>query len=222
MKNFQTNSDVIKRRFERDAVSFDAIYDSQKSEFSGWFNKSFRKPIFERFDITFEKMGELKNKTVLDVGCGSGVYSAKCAMKGAEKVKGIDFSAPMLELAQKRAATQGVQQACDFELIDFLKMDVKEKYNYSIAMGVFDYLSDPLTFLHKLKAATKERIIISFPGHSWIREPLRKLRYFFTSKGRVFFYSLKDIERLVSNMQFRQVEIRPLKTGSGYILIADV
>lgn len=218
----QTHSEVIKRRFERDAAAFNAIYDCKNSEFSGWFNRAFRKPIFERFDVTFEKMGDLNNKTVLDVGCGSGVYSAQCAVNGAKKVKGIDFSAPMLEIARQRGEAQGVKGVCEFELKDFLKMEVQEKYNFAIAMGVFDYLPDPLTFLQKLKAATSERILISFPGHSLIREPLRKLRYFFTSKGRVFFYSLKDIEKLVANMQFRHVEIRPLKTGSGYVLIADI
>lgn len=218
----QRHSEIIKRRFERDAVAFDAIYDTTKSEFTGWFNKSFRKPIFERYEITFEVLGDLTNKTVLDVGCGSGVYSIKFALNGAAKVKGIDFSAPMLQIAKTRANNHHVSSKCEFELNDFLTMDTNQKYDYSIAMGVFDYLPEPVTFLRRLKAVTNKRIVISFPGHSLIREPLRKMRYLLTSKGRVHFYSYHDIKKLVDAVGFSHAEIRPIKTGSGFILIADV
>lgn len=222
-KNTKSNdSAIIKKRFERDAAAFDAIYDTKKSEFSGWFNKTFRKPIFERYNIAFEALSDISNKTVLDVGCGSGVYSAKFAMNGAAKVKGVDFSAPMLEIAKKRANMHGVTNVCDFELNDFLQMSSNEKYDYSIAMGVFDYLSDPLTFLKRLKKITKSRIVASFPGHSLIREPLRKLRYILTSKGRVHFYDYNRIKQLVDQAGIRNAEIRPMKTGSGFVLIADV
>lgn len=219
--NTQQHTETIKRRFERDAAAFDAIYDTNKSEFSGWFNKTFRKPIFERYNITFEVLNNLQNKTVLDVGCGSGVYSAKLAMNGAN-VKGIDFSAPMLELAQKRATQHKVTDKCKFELNDFMKMDSSQQYDYSIAMGVFDYLPDPVPFLKKLKAVTRSKILISFPGHSLIREPLRKMRYLLTSKGRVHFYAYKDIQALVDQVGFKHAEIRPMQTGSGFVLIADV
>lgn len=218
----RSDSDVIKRRFERDAVAFDAIYNVSKSEFSSWFNKAFRKPIFERCDITFQVLGDLSNKSVLDVGCGSGVYSTQCAMNGAARVKGIDFSASMLELAKKRADTHHMSTVCEFELIDFLQMKEDEQFDFAIVMGVFDYLPDPLIFLKKLKAVTKHRIVASFPGHSLIREPLRKLRYLLTSKGRVHFYTYQEIQNLAEIVEFRRVEIRPMQTGSGFVLIADV
>lgn len=221
MRTRYKQDSIVKQRFERDAVAFDAIYDTQH-EFSGWFNRYFRKPIFERYDTTFEVMGDLKDKSVLDVGCGSGVYSIQCAVNGAKWVKGIDFSAPMLEIAQKRARTQEVTHACEFELNDFLQMEANEPFDFSIAMGVFDYLADPLTFLKKLKAVTKGKVIASFPGHSAIREPLRKLRYLLTSKGRVFFYTQEDIAKLAEQVGFSHVEIRPIQTGSGFILIASV
>lgn len=221
MRSRYKQDSIVKQRFERDAVAFDAIYDTQH-EFSGWFNRYFRKPIFERYDTTFEVMGDLQGKSVLDVGCGSGVYSIQCAVNGAKWVKGVDFSAPMLEIAQKRARTQEVTHACEFELNDFLQMEASEPFDFSIAMGVFDYLADPLTFLKKLKAVTKGKVIASFPGHSPIREPLRKLRYLLTSKGRVFFYTKEDIAKLADQVGFSHVEIRPIQTGSGFILIASV
>lgn len=221
-KNSPQHTEVIKKRFERDAIAFDAIYDRDKSEFSTWFNKVFRKPIFERYDVTFQEMGDLKNKTVLDVGCGSGVYSIQCAMNGAESVKGIDFSQPMLDIAIQRAKENKVADICQFELNDFLQMDLKERFNFVIALGVFDYLIDPYPFLKKMKLAAKTKIIASFPGYSLIRTPLRKLRYLITAKGKIHFYDYEEIKSLVDKVQFSNAEIRPLKTGSGYVLIAEI
>ena len=217
----QNNSEIIKQRFERDAVAFDAIYGTQH-EFSGWFNRYFRKPIFERYNIAFEVLGDLKDRSVLDVGCGSGIYSVQCARNGAARVKGIDFSAPMLEIARKRAKAQNKADICQFELNDFLLMSDKEQFDFIIVMGVFDYLSDPLTFLRKLKSVAKGKIIASFPGHAFLREPLRKLRYKLTSKGQVYFYSYKNITDLVTEVGFRQMEIRSMHTGSGFVLIASM
>ncbi|NOX16293.1 MAG: class I SAM-dependent methyltransferase [Epsilonproteobacteria bacterium] len=46
---------------------------------------------------TLEKMGvDFKNKSVIDVGCGTGIYTIKIA-KIAKSVVGIDFSINMLE-----------------------------------------------------------------------------------------------------------------------------
>lgn len=212
---------IVQLRFERDAAAFDSIYGTQH-EFAGWFNRLFRKPIFERYDITFEEMGNLDGKSVLDVGCGSGIYSMQCALKDANHVKGIDFSAPMLAIAKERAKQHQLDAKCSFELIDFMHMNDIETFDFAIVMGVFDYLAEPLPFLKKLKRMTRGKVIVSFPGHSLIREPLRKLRYLFTSKGKVFFYTKADIERLARETQFSTVEIRPMQTGSGFVLIARV
>ena len=128
----------------------------------------------------------------------------------------------MLEITRKRAEGKNKSTICQFELNDFLLMDEKEQFDFIIVMGVFDYLSDPLLFLRKLKSVAKEKIVASFPGHAYLREPLRKLRYKLTSKGRVYFYSQKDIVELVEKIGFHHVEIRPMKTGSGFVLIASV
>ena len=47
-----------------------------------------------------QKLG-IKNKTILDFGCGHGVDSMKFVKLGAKKVLGIDPSKPMIDLAKK-------------------------------------------------------------------------------------------------------------------------
>ena len=86
-----SHDETVRRRFERDAQSFDAIYRVERSWFARRFNRIFRKAIFERYEITFAEAGDVTDMTVLDVGCGSGVYSADFARRGARRVVGVDF-----------------------------------------------------------------------------------------------------------------------------------
>jgi 2-polyprenyl-6-hydroxyphenyl methylase/3-demethylubiquinone-9 3-methyltransferase len=50
---------------------------------------------------------ELKDKTVLDIGCGGGILSESLARKGA-KVTGIDLSEAAIEVAQAHAKAAGL------------------------------------------------------------------------------------------------------------------
>ncbi len=210
----------IQSRFEKDAKAFDSIY-SDGSEFNTWFNRRFRKPIFERFDLVDQLMGDIKGKNVLDIGCGSGVYIVNFAAKGAAFVLGVDFSQPMLDIAKRRVESQNFSTQCEFRVANFLETDFNQKFDVTIAIGVFDYLANPEPFLKKMKEVTQGKIIISFPGHSLIRGALRKLRYLFTSKGSVYFYSKKRIEDLVKAVGFSHYEVIPMKTGSGFVLLAQ-
>ena len=51
---------------------------------------------------TLEKLISIKNKTVLDIGCGSGAWSANFLRIGAKKVNGVDFVKKMVLQAQKK------------------------------------------------------------------------------------------------------------------------
>lgn len=48
--------------------------------------------------------GDLEGKTILDLGCGDGRMSRLARLKDAKKVVGIDVSAEMIKLAQKKEA----------------------------------------------------------------------------------------------------------------------
>jgi len=58
------------------------------------------KGFWESTKVLEEKIG-IKGKTVLDIGSGSGAWSANFLRMGAEKVEGIDFAPKMVAQAQK-------------------------------------------------------------------------------------------------------------------------
>ena len=50
----------------------------------------------------FDLLGDLRRKSVLDLACGEGIYSRRLALRGAQRVVGVDLSARMIELAQEK------------------------------------------------------------------------------------------------------------------------
>ena len=209
----------VRRRFERDAQSFDAIYRLERSPFWRWVNTTLRKAVFERYIITFERAGDVTGKEILDVGCGSGVYAVDFARRGARRVVGVDFSGNMLELARQEAERHQVADRCEFIQADFLELDLKDKFDISIAMGVFDYVPDQVTFLHKMVALTTGKVIVAFPGHSLLREPARRLRYKLAGKGDIYLYSQDDVERIATEAGLRDKEIIRIPSSGGVFVL---
>ena len=62
----------------------------------------FRKAI-ERYTL-FEALGDVGDKTVLDLACGAGFYTRLLKRAGAAAVTGVDVSAEMIRLAEREEA----------------------------------------------------------------------------------------------------------------------
>ena len=58
-------------------------------------------------EYAFYLLGDIRGKSVLDLGCGSGENLVPLAMRGA-RVTGIDISPDLIELAKRRVAAVGL------------------------------------------------------------------------------------------------------------------
>ena len=188
----------VARYFNRSASSFDAIYGG-KGILGSWIDRRWRRGVYERFDLTFQTCGDVTEKTVLDVGCGSGRYAIEFAKRGASQVTGLDFAPSMLLLAQQRAAENNVSDRCTFIPKSFMDAEFDHGFDICTAIGFFDYVSAPRLFLEEMRSLAKELMIMSFPSRSPIRTPIRRARYFL-KRCPVFFYDRKRIERLVQGL----------------------
>jgi malonyl-CoA O-methyltransferase len=162
--------------FDRFADTFDTLYDEKRGPAMRWVDRTFRSDMFIRFAWTFERMGPLEGKSVLDIGCGSGPYIVEALRRGAASVTGVDPAPGMIDLASRRL--QAHPLAARVQLVTGFFPDVEvPAHDHAIVMGVFDYLADPLAFLRGVRRVTRESAQVSFPSRHWFRTPLRKVRY---------------------------------------------
>jgi len=209
----------VKTYFHQQAQRFDTIYEDNKSLWQKIVDRVFHQVVKDRFDLTFLKLGEIKGKTVLDVGCGSGRYALEFARRGADKIVGIDFAQAMIDLANSYANDLPEKGKCSFLCGDFMNHDFKEQFDYSVAMGLFDYLTNPSDYLARIKGLTRGKIIASFPKRWTWRTPIRKTRLLLAN-CQVYFYSKRDIERLVKGNKISDYDI--VNLSRDFILIARI
>jgi len=207
--------------FDAYAADFDHIYeDTGKGALARFIDVRLRKEMRIRFQNAFEALEPLRGRSLLDAGCGGGRYAIPAAKAGASHVLGLDFSEPMLELARRKATAEGVGGACSFVNEDLLGHPIEEKsFDYAIAIGFFDYQSDPAAALGALARAARRRVFVSLPKRWHVLTPQRKVRY---SLFRCFvrFYSRPEVERLAASVSPRRTTI--LDIGREYNLRLDL
>jgi len=69
--------------------------------------------------LTAYQFGDIENKTVLDLGCGTGIFSIGAALVGSKKIVGVDIDEDSICLAKKHAEKNNLE-------ITFLVQDVKD------------------------------------------------------------------------------------------------
>jgi 2-polyprenyl-3-methyl-5-hydroxy-6-metoxy-1,4-benzoquinol methylase len=215
-KAFQENSAYsdqdAARFFDSFAESFDTIYDGKRNRLMRWVDQRFRSDMFLRFAHTFEALGELKGKTVLDIGCGSGPYVAEVLKRSATAVTALDPAPQMLALVRQRLNALGLMNRCT--VVEGLFPEKRlSAHDHAIVMGVMDYVADPAAFLKALVPVVRVSAVISFPSKHWFRTPFRKFRYRLR-RCPVYFYDQRYIRDLCLAAGFRDVQIRKIP-GAG-------
>lgn len=204
-----TVQDKVREHFEEDAVSFDAIYHEDKSALARLGDSLMRRVVVERYELTFARLGDVTGKSCLDVGCGSGRYPLRFAKQGVAGAVGVDFAQNMIDLARRLAAEHGVADTCEFICGDFLAHDFGKKFEIVTAMGFFDYIASPVTFLTKCRELCREKFIASFPKRYEWRVPIRKLR--FALRGTpLYFYSRDQVAECLREAGFANCQITNL------------
>lgn len=198
--------------FHEFAAAFDTLYDKKRGRFMRWLDEHYRSDMFVRFRLTFEVFGDLHNKTVADIGCGSGPYVVEALKGGAEHVVAIDPAPGMLSLLRHRLADNGSGARCTIVEGAFPQI-LPPACDHVVVMGVLDYVPDPLAFLIALRQVTKISAAISFPSKHWFRTPFRRFRYWVRGCP-VHFYHEEQIKELCRLSNFSGVRIRKIP-GAG-------
>ena len=198
------NMPQVARYWNDIAANFDAIYSGEKSAFGRALDKWLRKDIYQRFDWVMQKSGDVRGKTVCDLGCGSGRFVAALAKKGAKTVTGVDIAPDMVKLATQLVEKEGVSQVCNLHVSDLLNWKPDQQYDIAIAIGFWDYIAHPPERLSIIRQATRGTFLSAWPRLWTWRMPIRKIRLK-VDGCPVYFFRKGQIRTLLKDAGFEMV-----------------
>ena len=126
-------------------VDQDELAKFEALAYRWWDTESEFKPLHDinplRLNYIDEHAG-LKNKKVLDIGCGGGILSESMAQRGAN-VKGIDLGEAPLSVAKIHAKEQQVN--IDYQAISAEEIAAQEPQSYDVVtcMEMLEHVPDP-------------------------------------------------------------------------------
>jgi SAM-dependent methyltransferase len=104
----------------------------------------------------------IRDKTVIDFGCGDGVATLDLARYGAKKVIGLDIRKSVLDKAANNAAAAGLGDRCEFSTSTGTKAEM------IVSLDAFEHFSDPAAILEIMHNLLKPGgcVRVSF-GPTW-------------------------------------------------------
>jgi malonyl-CoA O-methyltransferase len=152
------------------------------------------------------ELPDLKGKSVLDAGCGTGKICELAISRGAAFVKGVDLSPKMIEEA-KRNCPQ-----VKFECGDLATTGIKEKYDVVICGLVLGHIMSLEPALSNLISSLKpEGHIILTDFHPY--QTIMKAKRTFSHYGKTFEvqHTLHPLVEYFELMKKRGIDITALK-----------
>lgn len=227
-----TDSERVKQHFQRSASGFDLIYTEEKSNFRKFLDRRFRQDMYERYELTLQECMDIRGKRILDVGCGPGRYCVELAKAGPAEVLGLDFAENALRMARELAEDNGLSDVCSFRCADFAEyqFDTHQRhggfspFHICLALGLFDYIADPIPLISKMRDVTLEKIIMTFPSKSTYRMAIRRVRYWL-KRCPLFLYDEKQIEDILAESDIPNYTIRKLSgtdNSGDFFVVAKI
>ncbi len=107
----------------------------------------------ERYTL-LSLVGDLTDKTVMDLACGEGYYTRELRRGGAARVVGVDLSRRMIELAQAEEARAPL--GIEYRVGDVRTLQVSEPFDLVFAAYLLNYAhnADELTQMCRAVAGT--------------------------------------------------------------------
>jgi 2-polyprenyl-3-methyl-5-hydroxy-6-metoxy-1,4-benzoquinol methylase len=215
----QQQSDKVEAHFHKSYKTFDSFYEEKKGIVSRLIDRLFRRSMQLRYERVIAGVEPFEGRTVLDVGCGAGRYSIALARRGIKKARGIDFAENMIEEAGRQAQQAGVAERCEFSRGDFAQTDLQETYDHVFAMGVLDYIAEPVTFVKKMASVSNRSVMISFPSTGGIVQWFRRQVFKRIKKCPLYLYTEAEVGRIAQQAGAKKFTID--KLAKDYFLTIE-
>lgn len=105
---------------------------------------------------------EIKDKVVIDFGCGNGEDAVEVATRGAKRVIGIDNREYVLAHARHSAVARGVAERCLFTT------QTDEKADIILSIDAFEHFDNPAEILRIMRRLLRDNgCVIAAFGPTW-------------------------------------------------------
>lgn len=141
---------------------------------------------------------------ILDVGCGCGFFLKMCQEQG-KQAEGIEISKKAIELSKKF----GDFIIYNEEITDCLKS--LSTYSIISAQHILEHMKNPREFLSLLRNKLDQSgvLVIAIPNFdSWIQRWSGLQWVCLRERGHLFHFSPSAIEKLLSNVGFRLLDLQ--------------
>ena len=160
-----------------------------------------------------------EGQMVLDLGCGTGALTLRAAQRGA-KVKGIDVSSQMLEIAQKRAIEANLLQSIELGEMGVAELGNEDSESYDAVMGGLCF--SELTKDELIYALKEAKRILKPGGFLLIADEVRPKSILKRILNWLIRFPLKIITYLVSQTTTNAVRNLPEKIRESGLLIVSI
>jgi 2-polyprenyl-3-methyl-5-hydroxy-6-metoxy-1,4-benzoquinol methylase len=175
------------------AADFDSIYGHTKkrSTWDKFLDKYFRRSMRLRYNLVLKYAANTNIETILDVGCGGGVYCESLLNMG-KTVTGLDIADGMLKLAEQKTKRFAEEGKISYIHSGYIEHDFAEKFDTAVLVGFFDYIKSPVEIFEKLKMEVNKELLMSFPKSGGFLGWQRKIRYKMRNCP-LYYYSKSDL-----------------------------
>lgn len=132
------------------------MFEEHNSDFYDW---SYYESLERRYNsgaqsnklvTLFQLLGDIKGKTILDLGCGGGFFAAQCKERGANVIA-VDYAKSAVAFARDRFPTLDVRVASAYTLSEFQE----NQFDSVLLIDVIEHVSDQQSVLKEIQRIMK-------------------------------------------------------------------
>lgn len=149
---------------------------------------------------------------VMDLGCGSGVFSQYLTDRGC-RVIGIDGSPEMIGLCRQKKTSANARYVV--EVLPLVDPMAYEPQDVVLASSLLEYMGDAEQLLQQAWALLKPGglLIVSIPNQRSVYRRMERLTFALTGRPRYFAHIRHTPTKAAFHRQLTSLEFQPLETA---------